>query len=58
MGEWTVAVENFVKQGKRLLAVQGANNASTGAEVMADKHKPSGLKQPPWLQYLQMIGGR
>ena len=51
------AVENFVKQGKGLVAVHAANYAFTGLEVLADNHKPSGLKQPPWPEYLQMIGG-
>ena len=51
------AVENFVKQGKGLVAVHGANYTFTGLEVLADNHKPSGLKQPPWPEYLQMIGG-
>ena len=39
------AVENFVKQGKGLVAVHGANYTFTGLEVLADNHKPSGLKQ-------------
>ncbi len=51
------AVENFVKQGKGLVAVHGANYTFTGLEVLADNHKPSGLQQPPWPEYLQMIGG-
>ncbi len=51
------AVENYVKQGKGLVAVHGANYTFTGLEVLADNHKPSGLKQPPWPEYLQMIGG-
>lgn len=51
------AVENFVKQGKGLVAVHAANYAFSGMEVLADHHKPSGLKQPPWPEYLQMIGG-
>jgi type 1 glutamine amidotransferase len=51
------AVENFVKQGKGLVAVHAANYAFTGLEVLADNHKPSGLQQPPWLEYLQMVGG-
>ena len=51
------AVVNFVKQGKGLVAVHGANYTFTGLEVLADNHKPSGLKQPPWPEYLQMIGG-
>jgi type 1 glutamine amidotransferase len=51
------AVENFVKQGKGLVAVHAANYAFTGLEALADHHKASGLKQPPWPEYLQMIGG-
>ena len=51
------AVENFVKQGKGLVAVHGANYTFTGLEVLADNHQPSGLKQAPWPEYLQMVGG-
>jgi type 1 glutamine amidotransferase len=51
------AVVDFVKQGKGLVAVHAANYSFTGLEVLADNHKPSGLKQPPWPEYLQMIGG-
>lgn len=51
------AVTDFVRQGKGLVAVHGANYAFTGLEVLADHHVPSGLKQPPWPEYLQMIGG-
>lgn len=51
------AVENFVKQGKGLVGLHGANYTFTGMEVLADNHKSSGLKQPPWSEYLQMIGG-
>jgi type 1 glutamine amidotransferase len=51
------AVEDFVKQGKGLVAVHGANYTFTGLEVLLDHHLPSGLKQPPWPEYLQMIGG-
>ena len=51
------AVENFVRQGKGLVAIHGANYTFTGLEVLADNHKPSGLKQPPWPEYLKMLGG-
>jgi hypothetical protein len=51
------AVLNFVKGGKGLVAVHGANYAFTGLDVLADNHKPSGLKEPPWPEYLQLIGG-
>jgi type 1 glutamine amidotransferase len=52
------AVENFVKGGKGLVAVHAANYAFSGLEVLADNHKPSGLKQPPWPEYFEMLGGR
>lgn len=51
------AVVDFVKQGKGLVAVHAANYAFTGLDVLEDNHKPSGLKQAPWPEYLQMIGG-
>ena len=38
------AVENFVKSGKGLVAVHAANYAFSGLEVLADNHRPSGLK--------------
>jgi len=51
------AVENFVRQGKGLVGVHGANYTFSGVEVLADNHKPTGITQPPWPEYLQMIGG-
>jgi type 1 glutamine amidotransferase len=51
------AVEEFVKSGKGLVVVHGASYAFTGLEILGDGHKPSGIKQPPWLEYLRMIGG-
>jgi len=51
------AVENFVKSGKGLVAVHGASYAFAGLEVLGDGHKPTGIRQPPWPAYLQMIGG-
>ncbi len=51
------AVENFVKQGKGLIAIHAANYAFTGLEVLGDHHRPTGIRQPPWPEYLKMIGG-
>jgi hypothetical protein len=51
------AVEDFVKQGKGLVAVHAASYSFTGMEVLGDGHKHTGIKQPPWPEYLKMIGG-
>lgn len=51
------AVETFVRQGRGMVAVHAANYAFTGLEVLGDNHKPTGIKQPPWPEYLKMIGG-
>jgi type 1 glutamine amidotransferase len=51
------AVDNFVKSGKGLVAVHAASYAFTGLELLGDNHRPMGIKQPPWPEYLQMIGG-
>jgi hypothetical protein len=51
------AVVNFVQQGKGLVSVHAANYAFSGMEVLFDNHKPSGLFQPPWPEYFDMIGG-
>lgn len=51
------AVESFVKQGKGLVGVHGANYTFSGVEILLDNHKPSGIFPPPWQEYLQMIGG-
>lgn len=51
------AVENFVKQGKGLVAVHAANCSFTGLEVLADGDRTFDLKHPPWTEYLQMVGG-
>jgi hypothetical protein len=51
------AVEDFVRSGKGLVAVHGASYAFTGLEVLGDGHKGTGIKQPPWPEYLKMLGG-
>ena len=51
------AVEDFVKSGKGLVALHAASYAFTGLELLGDNHQPMGLKEPPWPEYLEMIGG-
>ena len=51
------AVENFVGSGKGLVAVHAASYAFTGLELLGDNHKRMGITQPPWPEYLKMIGG-
>ena len=51
------AVEGFVKSGKGLVVIHGASYAFTGLEVLGDGHKKMGIRQPPWPEYLKMIGG-
>jgi hypothetical protein len=51
------AVENFVKSGKGLVGIHAASYAFTGLEVLGDNHRPMGLKEPSWPEYLKMLGG-
>jgi hypothetical protein len=51
------AVENFVKSGKGLVGIHAASYAFTGLEVLGDNHRPMGLKESPWPEYLKMLGG-
>ncbi len=51
------AVVSFVKSGKGLVAVHAASYAFAGLVVLGDNHRPMGITQPPWPEYLQMIGG-
>lgn len=51
------AVSSFVREGKGLVVVHGANYAFTGMEVLGDGHKPTGLKEKPWPEFLKMVGG-
>jgi hypothetical protein len=51
------AVEGFVKSGKGLVVIHGASYAFTGLEVLGDHHRKTGIRQPPWPEYLKMIGG-
>lgn len=51
------AVAAFVRLGKGLVVVHGASYAFTGLEVLGDRHKRLGIREPPWVEYLEMIGG-
>jgi hypothetical protein len=51
------AVEDFVKSGKGLVGIHAASYAFTGLEVLGDNHRPMGLREPPWPEYLKMLGG-
>jgi len=57
-GEMTEkAVENFVKSGKGLVAVHAASYSFAGMEVLGDNHKGMGFTEPPWPEYMKMVGG-
>jgi type 1 glutamine amidotransferase len=51
------AVLGFVRSGKGLVAIHGASYAFSGLDVLGDGHRPSGLFQPPWREYTEMVGG-
>ena len=50
------AVEAFVKGGKGLVAVHAASYAFSGLEILGDRHVRTGRKEPPWPEYIRMIG--
>lgn len=51
------ALADFVRSGKGLVAVHGANWAFSGLVVLAAHHVPTGITEPPWPEYKKMIGG-
>jgi uncharacterized protein len=51
------AVEAFVRSGKGMVAVHGASYNFSGLEVLADGHKPTGIKELPWPEFARMVGG-
>ena len=51
------ALTDFVRSGKGLVAVHGANWAFSGLVVLADHHVPTGIMEPAWPEYKSMIGG-
>ena len=58
---WGMAAENaladFVRSGKGLVGVHGANWAFSGLVILGDHHIPTGIMEPLWPEYKQMIGG-
>jgi uncharacterized protein len=51
------AVEDFVRSGKGLVAVHGANYAFGEMEALADRHVRTGIFEPPWPEYKKLVGG-
>ena len=51
------ALENFVRSGKGLVGVHGANWAFSGLVVLAENSRPTDILESPWAEFKQMIGG-
>ena len=51
------ALEDFVRSGKGLVGVHGANWAFSGLVVLADGSVPTEIFEAPWTEYKRMIGG-
>jgi len=51
------ALEDFVRSGKGLVGVHGANWSFSGLVVLGDNSVPTGIMEPLWPAYKQMIGG-
>lgn len=51
------ALENFVRSGKGLVGVHGANWAFSGLVVLGDGSVPTQILEAPWTEYKRMIGG-
>ena len=51
------ALENFVRSGKGLVGVHGANWAFSGLVVLGENSRPTDILESPWVEFKQMIGG-
>ena len=51
------ALESFVRSGKGLVGVHGANWAFSGLVVLGDNHRPTDILELPWPEYKLLIGG-
>jgi type 1 glutamine amidotransferase len=51
------ALENFVRSGKGLVGLHGANWAFSGLVVLAENSRPTDILESPWAEFKQMIGG-
>ncbi len=50
------AVEQFVRGGKGLAAVHAATYSFGGLEVLGDGHRRTGIREPAWKAYGDMLG--
>lgn len=55
-GTAEAAVEEFVRSGKGLVVVHGASYAFGEREVLGDRHRRTGLREPPWPAFAKMTG--
>ena len=51
------ALSSFVRSGKGLVVVHGANWAFSGLVVLGTHHIPTGIVEPAWPEYKEMVGG-
>jgi len=51
------ALVDFVRGGKGLVAVHGAAYGFSGHDVLADRHVRTGITEPPWKEWAEMVGG-
>ena len=51
------ALEDFVRSGKGLVGVHGANWAFSGLVVLGENSRPTDILEPLWTEYKSMIGG-
>jgi type 1 glutamine amidotransferase len=51
------ALENFVRSGKGLVGVHGANWAFSGLVVLGENSRPTDILESSWPEFKQMIGG-
>ena len=51
------ALEDFVRSGKGLVSMHGANWAFSGLVVLGENSRPTDILEPPWTEYKSMIGG-
>ncbi|MBS1825011.1 MAG: ThuA domain-containing protein [Acidobacteria bacterium] len=52
------AIENFVRQGKGLVAIHAASYPFGDVEVLAEKMGRTGVIQQPWPEWARMVGAR
>ncbi|MCC6395131.1 MAG: ThuA domain-containing protein [Bryobacterales bacterium] len=52
------AVEAFLRSGKGLVATHAATYAFGDMEILGDRHFRTGIHEPPWPDYAQIIGAR